>query len=399
MMELRQLQVDDGPALRRLMAEAFDGGRRPSDDPPTANEVARFESDVFLGMFDGARLAASACIHSLPLAWGDQTFSMGGIAGVACAADQRGRGHVARLLSESLVRMRDAGQTLSGLYPFAWAFYRKHGWEWVGERRELTVPTAAIPSHPEGRHVQMYDGLEALEIVKPIHAAYARGYRGMTTRENISPDWWDKTLGPDGGRTTYVHVHRDAQTGIADGYLTFRYPEGDDYGRVGDFFTLTPSAYHGLLSVLHYYGTQVQSVRFSGPMDDPLPLHVMHWDLKTTASPLFMGRVNDVQAALEALHPTPDTAGRLVLHVSDGQCDWNDGSWAITLDAGRVTAARTTAAPGVTLDIQALSQSFWGQPSLARLRSGGRLTVTDETAFRLLSTLLPSAVCYLPDFF
>ncbi|MDQ2688054.1 MAG: GNAT family N-acetyltransferase, partial [Armatimonadota bacterium] len=261
-MELRQLTLEDRPAMQRLMAEAFEGGRRPSEEAPAEGEAARLMSSVYLGLFDGARLVAAAIIHALPVAWGEQTLTMGGIAGVACAADQRGRGHVARLLAASLVRMRDAGQVLSGLYPFAWAFYRKHGWEWVGEKREFTVPTAAIPSHPEGRNVKMYDGLDALEIVKPIHAASARRYQGMTTRENLNPNWWNDVLGPDDGRTTYVHVHSDAQTGQADGYLTFRFPDGGETGRVGDFFTLTPAAYQGLLSVLHYYGTQVEKVRW-----------------------------------------------------------------------------------------------------------------------------------------
>lgn len=382
------------------MAEAFGGGRRPSEEPLSAVDVARFEASVGLGLFDGTRLVAAAGIHSLPVAWGDQSLMMGGLAGVACAADQRGRGHVARLMAASLVRMRDAGQTLSGLYPFAWAFYRKFGWDWAGEKREYTVPTEAIPSHPEGRNVQMYDGAEALDIVKPVHAAYARRYRGMTTRENISPDWWDNVLGPGGGRTTYVHVHRDAQTGQPDGYLTFRFPEGEGgVGQVGDFFTLTPQAHQGLLSILHYYGTQVEKVRWSAPADDPLPLHVMHWDVKTSVAPLFMGRVVDVRAALEAPRPAPELAGEVVLRVSDPQCDWNDGAWAVTVEAGRVSVERTAAEPGITLDIQALSQAFWGQPSLSRLRNAGRVAVADEAQFQTLSALLPPAVCFLPDFF
>ena len=397
-MELRQLTLEERPAYRRLMAEAFNGGRVPSDERLSEAEVAQFEANVGLALFDGTRAVAAAGIHALPVAWGDLTLSMGGVAGVACAADQRGRGHVARLLAESLVRMRDAGQVLSGLYPFAWAFYRKHGWEWVGEKREFTVPTAAIPSHPEGRSVQMYDGAEALDIVKPIHASYARHYRGMTTRENISPDWWDKALGAGGGRTTYVHVHRDSQTGQPDGYLTFRFPDGDGPGQVGEFFTLAPTAYQGLLSVLHYYGTQVETVRWSAPADDPLPLHVMHWDLKTAVSALFMGRVVDVGAALRALRPD-GVSGRAFVRVSDPQCDWNDGTWAVTVEGGHVSATRTTAAPGVTMDIQAFSQAFWGQPSLSLLRAGGRIAVTDEAQFRLLAALLPPAVCFLPDFF
>ena len=129
-MELRQLTPDDRPALSMLMGAAFDGGRRPgpviAGKPPGPDDV---KPSVTWGLFDGARLVASATVHDLHVTWGDHDAPMGGIAGVACVADQRGRGHVARLLGQSLSGMQDAGQYLSGLYPFAYAFYRRYGWE------------------------------------------------------------------------------------------------------------------------------------------------------------------------------------------------------------------------------------------------------------------------------
>ena len=84
-----------------------------------------------------------------------------------------------------------------------------------------------------------------------------------------------------GNRTAYVQVYSDPATGQPEGYLTFRYPDDEDDGQVGDFIANTPAAYRGLLSVLHYYGVQVKKVAFSAPMDDPLALHLMHWDLDT----------------------------------------------------------------------------------------------------------------------
>ncbi len=294
--------------------------------------------------------------------------------------------------------MRDGGQYLSGLYPFAFDFYRRHGWDWVGEKRKYTVPTALLRAAPEGRDVRGYDGLDALEIVRPVHAAFARRYRGMTTRQDPVPNWWERFLKPREERATYVHVHRDPITDIADGYLTFRFGTSEE-ASLGDFFANSPAAYRGLLSVLHYYGTQVEKIKFHAPADDPLPLHVMHWDLQTEIRPVFMGRVVDVEAALEALHPPTAVSGKVRLGVTDAQCDWNSGAWAVTLDAGRVSVSRTPEPPGVSLDIQTLSQAYWGQPSLAMLRAGGRVLVTDEEQFRLLDALLPPTVCYHQDHF
>ena len=140
-------------------------------------------------------------------------------------------------------------------------------------------------------------------------------------------------------------------------------------------------------------------MEFSAPASDPLPFHVMHYDLNTTISPLFMGRVVDVAGAFAALTPEPGVTGRVALQVSDGSCEWNSQAFAVTAEAGRVTAAPSQDAPGVSLDIQALSQAYWGQPSLDLLRAAGRLTVMDEAQYQVLSRLLPPSVCYLQDGF
>jgi len=395
-MDLRALMPDDDLALSRLMSEAFSRGSRPTAPEP---EEDKDRVSTTLGVFDEARLVAAATIHDLHLTWGQANLPMGGVAGVACAAEQRGRGHVGRLLTESLRVMREAGQFTSGLYPFAYAFYRRHGWEWVGEKRRYELPTSEIRASPEGRHVRCYDGLEALEVVRPVYEAFARRHRGMATRMDAQPDFWKRALSHHDNRTTYVQVYHDPATGLAEGYLTFRYPSGGETGHIGEFFANTPAAYRGLLAVLHYYGTQVRRVEFSAPADDPLPVHMMHYDLNTTISPLFMGRVVDVAPAFAALTPEPTVTGRVLLQVSDESCGWNNQTFALTAEAGRVEAEPTQAAPGVSLDIQALSQVYWGQPPLDLLRAAGRLDVSDEAQYQTLSRLLPPNVCYLQDGF
>jgi predicted acetyltransferase len=396
MTELRALMPDDDLALLRLMSEAFTGGSRPTVSEP---EESKDRVSTTLGVFDGVRLVAAATIHDLHLIWGQTDVPMGGIAGVACAAEQRGRGHVARLLAESLRTMREEGQVTSGLYPFAYAFYRRHGWEWVGEKRRYNVPTSEIRASPDGKYVRCYDGLEAREAVRPVYEAFARRHRGMATRADAKPDFWKRALDHHDNQTTYVQVYHDPETDQAEGYLTFRYPNGGETGHIGEFFANTPAAYRGLLSTLHYYGTQVQRVEFSAPTNDPLPLHVMHHDLHTAVGPIFMGRVVDVAPAFAALMPEPPLTGRLALQVSDGSCEWNHQTFAIAVEAGQVTAGATQEAPGVSLDIQALSQAYWGQPSLDLLRAAGRLTVADEAQYQLLVRLLPPSFCYLQDGF
>ncbi len=403
-LEIRTLTPEDKPAIRKLMAEAFGKGNRPEPEADAPKEAKPALPTTRLGVFKGPRLVACAMIDSLHLAWGEADAPLGGIGGVACTADQRGQGHVGRLMGESLRTMREAGQYLSGLYPFAFAFYRRYGWDWVGEQKQYVVPTSELKAGPEGRFLTAYEGLDALEIIRPVYERFARRHYGMGLRTETAqgetvPHWWKRALDHRDNRTTYVQVYSDPATGEAEGYLTFRYPDDGDIGQIGDFFANTPAAYRGLVSVLHYYGVQVEKVSFSAPIDDPLALYVMHYDVETKLRPLFMGRVVDVTAALTALRPDARLNGKIVLQVSDAQCDWNNQVFAVTLDAGQVTVTASQDMPGIALDIQTLSQAYWGQPSLDLLRASGRVTVTNEAQYALLSRLLPPHICFLRDFF
>lgn len=403
MTELRQLTEADRPSHARLIAEAFEGGARLPEEAgqPELTDQQRADPSIAWGVFDGARLVAAAAVHSLHVTWGDHNDApLGGVAGVACTASERGQGHVGRLLERLLIQMRESGQYLSGLYPFSFAFYRRYGWDWVGERRKYEMPTSQIPSFIEGRQIRTFDGPDALETIKPVYAAFARRYRGVTTREDPVPDWWRQALAHNDDRTTYVHVHYDANTDQPDGYLTFRFGDGDsESASIGDFIANTPAAYRGLLSVLHYYGTQIDKIGWRAPLDDPLPLYVMHWDLQTRIQQLFMGRVVDFKVAMEALTLAAELSGEAIARIDDPNCDWNNGVWAVTVEEGRISVSKTDREPGVAADIQAISQAYWGQPSLALLRSSGRITVRDEGQYAYFSAMLPSTICYLQDDF
>ncbi|HEY3331002.1 MAG TPA: GNAT family N-acetyltransferase [Capsulimonadaceae bacterium] len=398
-MEIRLLTGDDKAAHAGLMAEAFARGQRPADLAwDTAAEPAA--ASPRLGAFDGTRLVAALTTHPLTLGWGSHSAPCGGVAGVACTADMRGAGLVRDLLTRSLVDMYDAGQYLSGLYPFAYAFYRRSGWEWVGEKRTVQLPLSLLKSSPETRCVRMHEGLDAVDAAKVVYGSMLSRYRGMMDRAKTAyPDYWKLTLDHKDAHTTYVHIYEAPDTGIPEGYLVFIYPVTGDKVTVPEFFAATPRAYHGLLGILHNYGTQLKTVEWNAPADDRLPQIVMNHDLETKIKPLFMGRIVDVVKAFEANTAPASAIGTTVVAVSDDTCGWNNAAFRITAEAGHVTAVRTTETPHLSLDIQALTQAYWGQPSLSRLRWAGRIDVHDESAYSFLETLLPEATCYLADFF
>jgi predicted acetyltransferase len=125
----------------------------------------------------------------------------------------------------------------------------------------------------------------------------------------------------------------------------------------------------------------------------------MHNDMETRIRPLFMGRVVDAPRALEALAPEAGAAGEAVVRIADPVCEWNDGVFTVALEGGRVSVERTDRDPGIALDIQALTQSYWGHPSSESLRQIGRISVSDEAQYHLWERLFPARVSYIQDFF
>jgi predicted acetyltransferase len=342
--------------------------------------------------------------------WGGApVVPMGGIAGVATFNEARGRGYVDALLRDCLERMRAKGQALSALYPFAWAFYRRYGWDWVGEQRRLTLPLREVRASPEGRNVREIrakDVAETAAILKPIYSRFAAQYRGVFGEGSHR---WDDKLRADDNRTTYAYVHEPPGGGGPDGYLLWRYGREGSTGQVREFVATTPDAYRGLLSLLHYVGTQADKAQVTVPADNPLWSHVMHWDVETRIAPVFMGRVVDVAAALRALVPAAGVEnGAVRVAIRDPHAPWNQGTWRVTVEVGAVAcdlelagAAGAAAAPAadIACDIQAFSQAFWGTPSLGSLHRVGRVEAADEGAVAFLDRVLAGPPVFTLDDF
>ncbi len=392
--EIRELTSEDRHRHRELMEQAFGKGRVV---PPPAPDAPPVEMHGTWGLFEEGKLRAGLGINSYTVHWGlDKTLAMGGIGGVATFVDARGKGFVEQLVRRSLEAMRDSGQTISSLFPFAWGFYRKLGWDWVGERHQMKLPLQEIKAHPEGAKVVCLTGIEARPRLEAGYATFAKRYQGVFTTESHH---WHGKLGHHDNRTTYVYLYEP--TGE---YFCWRYDAHGDDGQCHDFVVFTPEGHAALLSILHYLGTQCKMARVNVPVDQPLWSYVYHWDLHTEARPVCMGRVVDFAAALKQMSLPPDIPnGSVTLHLTDNQAPWNAGVWNITVEDGNLECSALiggTADADIATDIQTISQAFWGTPSLNQLRrNAGRVQVQDEAAFQWFCKILPGASVFMLDDF
>jgi predicted acetyltransferase len=400
-MDIRHLCIEDKAAHRSIMQEAFVGGYSPEGDDEGLFP-SDFEQANWLGVFDKSTLAATLGVYRVNLHWGDTKVPMGAVSNVACRADYRNQGLAGRLIKHALIEMKFNGQFLSGLCPFSYSYYRKHGWDWIGEKNVSVFPLNKIPLFDApGYRSRLYENTEAIPYVRDVYDAYAKRFRGMFDRNGSDyPDFWRARLGKNHDRITYTVVCEEKKTKQTGGYFVFSFPKDGDTIELKDFIANSPDAYKALLNVIGAYSTQMKKVKWTVPLEAPLSIWLTEHELEQSLSPLFMGRITDVEAAFSALSLPWDVAASVKIEVDDPVCEWNRGVFEIVSEHGKTTAQKIPGASSdVSISIQALSQAYWGAPSLERLRSAGVVLVSDELGFEALGRILPPSICFLADDF
>lgn len=387
-MEIRAIDPESVEDFRRIISQSFGRGTPCTAEPDSLPARGR------IGAYEGGRLKAVLRVLDFQMLFGEDRRPCGGIASVAVDPAARGCGYAGALLDRSLEMMRDSGQYLSSLWPFDFGYYRRHGWDWTGMLTQYSVPVGILPASPEARYVEPITQ-DVVAALNPLYEAQATRYNGALARDDSR---WGRQTGPQGDR--HPAFYRYVRDGRSEGYAIIRFGDDRDCtAEASELVALTGRAYRGLLALLHHHAMSAKTFRWSGPADDLLWSVLNHWDVETKRVPLGMSRVVDLKAALEAMHPDPSLQADAVIGVTDEHAPWNEGAWRVETESGVVRLERTADAPGIEVDIQALTQAYWGTPSLADLRRADRVTVHDESAFRAHCALLPPRIVWLADDF
>lgn len=388
-MEIRQIKPEEEKQSDYLASQAFFHGDRelPWQNDPHIPHATRF------GVWDAAGLQAQVVVLHFRAHLGPQAVvPMGGIAGVACLPASRGKGYASACLKHALEQMREMGQVISTLFPFSWDFYRNLGWEWVGVQRRYALPGRILRPDPETENVRAAAPADRDRIIE-VYTQFAGRYRGMIAREEKH---WNSILDDAPKKHTFTYLYE--RDGSAEGYLTYRGGKWKETW-LREFIALTPRARRALLGLLRRHEMQTEKFAWHAPDDDPLWLQFYHWDIGTKIEPKTQGRVVDVVGALRAWRPATEARGAVNLAVQDACAPWNSRTWQVAFEGGEVSVHPTRAEPQVSLDIQALSQAYFGTPTVDAIRAADRLTVHDEAGYAAFRALLDGPPMWMNDDF
>lgn len=387
----RRLGEDDRAAADELRRLAFGGVRPPPDrvaPPPRPG-------DNTWGILDGPRLVATAMDREFTQFFGGRPVPASGLAGVAVAPADRGRGHARALLTTLFGAARDRGASILALFPTAPALYRGVGCEHVGTLTWSDLPTAALGRIrlPAGMTLRAAGAADEASVAD-LYAGVARAGNGYLDRggpgsplEGLSSrDGVTLAVGADGGIEGYVSWDR------GEGY------ESEARLTVFDLIGSTGPATTALLAALGTWGAVTPTLRLRLPDPDPV-----QWLLPATV-PLawkvqpWMLRILDAAAAVEARGWPAHAAATVDLTILDEHCPWNAGRRRLEISGGSGRLVPGGAGT-VTVSARGLAVLYAGGVTAGAVRRAGLIEGGSAADDRALDALASGPRPAILDFF
>jgi predicted acetyltransferase len=401
-MDIRQLRADDFEERMALSQFAFQIRLTP-EELESRKLVFRPEQDW--GAFDeqGDLLSALTIIPFETWIQG-RKLAMGGVAGVATWPEARRRGCVSQLLVRSLETMRNNGQTISMLHPFAFPFYRKYGYELTVERKKYTIETKQLPPRKETPGQVKRMPKPDIEVLDDIYSTFASRYSGTLVRTR---EWWEKKILTKKGDVAVYYNEGN----VPEGYVFYQVAER--VMTIHDWVSTNELSRQALWTFVANHDSMINEVTLIVPADDPLPFLLADPRIKQEVIPYFMSRIVDAEAFV-GLYPWAPGASEeaVTLILSDEHAPWNNGVFRLAWTAegvgrlerlsDRSEAEQEIAVASdngaITCDIQALTAMLAGNRQLALLRESGRISGS-EISLELLKRRIPVTMTHLMDFF
>ncbi|MEN1967663.1 GNAT family N-acetyltransferase [Lentibacillus sp. N15] len=343
------------------------------------------------GWMEAGQLAAK--VHLIPLSCyiNGQAFSMGGVSAVATWPEYRRQGMIKQLLYHALTSMKENGQSISFLHPFAFSFYRKYGWEHAFTEQHDSIPIEQLKRNwnlEEGSYVRRIQ--PNIPLLHRIYTEFAKVYNGMLVRDEA---WWKQRVLSENDQIAVAYNKQ----GEPAGYMIYNVKEN-----VFDVRELAYTDGHGQKQLLHFianHDSMAEKVKLTAPEQNNLPLLLDEPRFEQKLVPYFMARIVDVQRFLQE-YPFHGE-GNLTLVITDDFFPENNGSYQLKITTDETTVMLDQPVdnyPVIHCSIQVFTSMMLAFRRPSDYYQAGRLH-GEELAVSRLETVIPNRQPFLADFY
>jgi predicted acetyltransferase len=367
------ITTEDIPAFVAAVDGAFHEDPTPADFERIAKKL---EPERTLAIRDRGKIVAGASIYSRHVSVPGGDAPVAGVTQVGVLPTHRRRGMLTALMHRQLADIREAGnEAIAMLWAAEGAIYGRYGYGLASLLAELNVDTSeTLLRAPTTVRPELCQPADAVDAMRPIHAAVRRTRPGMVDREG---PWWDVRIADpeserDGASALRAAVIEDAA------YALYSVKTKVDHNRmtgavlVREAMAATTEGYAAIWQfLLNLDLTRTLSYPMA-PSDEPL----MHLVTEAQAAPLRLSeslwvRLVDVPKAL--MQRGYGQPFEVVLDVADDVCPWNAGRWALRWDGETAACGRTALPAALELSVVELGAVYLGGTTLVELARAGRV--------------------------
>lgn len=392
-MKIRRTTSDEIDDVMKLAQYAYGQGAEPR---PDFKEVMDLTYDEYRTVEENGRVIANSRLLPFEQNTRQVWKKMGGIAEITSAPETRRQGHIRELMKYMFKEMHDDRYATSVLYPFKDEFYSRLGYVVCTPLRWLTFDLARLRrwDPPSGYRVERMEFAEGFTYLKTVHKESVESTHGGVRR---SEKRW-KEMNINLSKKSLIAVAFDqedepkgALVYALKGYGT--YGKEDDWGtiRIREKHWLCSEARSALFQFLHMHDDQIVKIK---TLVYPNEIDYHYWFANVNpprieARPwVYMARLVDVEKSVEGLPAASD--GELTIKVEDKHCPWNNQSYRIVGEGGRLKAeALGNAASSIKMSIGGLSALVFGIMWPADLEPLSLCTGLNSKSIELLTSWFP----------
>ena len=397
---LRSPKADE---LRAWVQPALLAFGEEFSEPEFLAQAPMLEPERLINAFDGEQRIATAGAITLRLTVPGGEVGASGITEVGVDPGHRRRGVLRQMMTWLLDDARARNEPVAVLWASEAAIYQRFGFGNGTLQSGFEVDRSRLvfrsPLPPSDRvRIRIVDADEGVRLASPIYDTVRRKVPGSLARPEIKwrnhqmtdAEWMRRGNGPQFRAVLEVD-------GEPRGYVVYQIKQDWDARGprstllVTDLVALDPEAEQRLWQ---WVGASdlVATIRLMrGPVPNPLQLWLQEpRRLGLTTGDGIWLRFVDIAAALAARTYTGE--GSVVLELEDPLIDSNTGRWQLTVGAdGAATVARTTAEPGLTLDVAALACTYLGAFRFRDLAAAGRVREIQPGALHTADVLFTTS--------
>lgn len=348
------------------------------------------ESEV-IGWFDSDKLVSQLSIYPRQVNIHGCAFEMAGLTGVGTYPEYANLGLMSDLIKAALIKMCEAGQWISYLYPYSVPYYRQKGWEVITEHMTFTIKDTQLPEY-----VDVPGFVERLPVddddVIAVYDEFSRKNHGAMIRGPLA---WEEYWRWENEEERTAAVYHNA-AGEPTGFVFYWVAE--DVFHIKEMIYLNQEARRGLWNFISAHFSMVNEVLGNVYKNEPIAFLLEDSKIEETIEPYFMARITNVRHFLEN-YPFDGPDAPFYFIVSDPIAEWNNGIFGVSWEAsGRIHVSDEPVGQPVRLTIQTLTallmsyRSPWYFYEIERLE-------TDQKTLRILDRIIPDQQPYFSDYF